>query len=144
MHAISCSSLEERCTMKTMISLLVILVLFTNESLTSCPLVHECVASLTVSSSLKCFMVVPLPLNNADHSKVTPPCSGGDPSPGPSCRCYSNSLGYSKCLAKSGSVPCDYHSDCGIAPPGVLGNGAPATTVPAIGASCPSWLTFIL
>lgn len=87
-------------------------------------------------------MSMPLPLNNADHSKAATPCTGGEPSPGPSCRCYSNSAGYSKCLAKSGFVPCDYDTDCGIAPPGILADGSTPSTVPSIGVTCPSWVEF--
>lgn len=95
-----------------------------------------------VNTELCLVMAVPVPLNNADHSRVATPCLGGDPSPGPSCRCFSNKAGYSKCLAKSGFVPCDYNTDCGIAPPGMMADGNPATTVPMIGAFCPSWLVF--
>lgn len=67
------------------------------------------------------------------------PCSGGEPSPGPTCRCFvSIKTGEQRCFAKPGHISCDYDSDCGaVQPPGLF------SSVPSLGLDTPSWHTFV-
>lgn len=84
-------------------------------------------------------MRLPVPMSNNAYSSVQEPCSGGDPSPGPSCRCYVHTrTGVQECVPKSGSTACDYDADCGSYKPGLF------TSVPQLGLSTPAWHTFML
>ena len=65
-------------------------------------------------------------------------CCCGEPSAGPSCRCFRSQLTDNLyCLPRPGHIACDFDTDCGMS-----GAGGVHTTIPATGLQVPAWVTF--
>ena len=95
---------------------------------------------LVLSITIRAEPKVPIPLA-ANPVPVSPkePCSGGEPSPGPSCRCYvSLKTGVQYCFPRPGVITCDFDIDCGSPQRSVL-----FAYVPVLGLVKPSWHTFV-